>query len=168
MSGSGISWTICKSAPRSRQITTPAPTTQFFTGRMPFLPPNQQRQSTEDIFPFRCNSIQNRHNSDETSSTRKHDGRVSQRERERERDVAGLAYARFVDCSPDCASVRRSIDGTMKALCFRCVRTSVRACGRRRTLSCPESAGVSVFSWNIRHVRKGMRFPAVTLNDQDR
>ena len=22
------------------------PTTQFFTGRMPFLPPNQQRQST--------------------------------------------------------------------------------------------------------------------------
>ena len=24
-----------------------APTTQFFTGRMPFLPPNQQRQSTE-------------------------------------------------------------------------------------------------------------------------
>ena len=22
-------------------------TTQFFTGRMPFLPPNQQRQSTE-------------------------------------------------------------------------------------------------------------------------
>ena len=47
MSGSGTSWAICKSAPRSRQITTPAPTTQFFTGRMPFLPPNQQRQSTE-------------------------------------------------------------------------------------------------------------------------
>jgi len=23
------------------------PTAQFFTGRMPFLPPNQQRQSTE-------------------------------------------------------------------------------------------------------------------------
>ena len=23
------------------------PTTQFFTGRIPFLPPNQQRQSTE-------------------------------------------------------------------------------------------------------------------------
>jgi len=31
VSGSGISWAICK----------------FFTGRMPFLPPNQQRQSTE-------------------------------------------------------------------------------------------------------------------------
>ena len=26
---------------------SPAPTTQFFTGRMPFLPPKQQRQSTE-------------------------------------------------------------------------------------------------------------------------
>jgi len=33
-----------------RPITMPAvehPTTQFFTGRMPFLPPNQQHQSTE-------------------------------------------------------------------------------------------------------------------------
>jgi len=47
VSGSGISWAICKYAPCSRQITTPAPTTQFFTGQMPFLPPNQQRQSTE-------------------------------------------------------------------------------------------------------------------------
>ena len=46
VSGSGISWTICKFAPHSRQITTPA---QFFTGRMPFLPHNQQRQSTEGI-----------------------------------------------------------------------------------------------------------------------
>jgi len=27
------------------------PTTQFFTGRMPFLPPNQQRQSTEGKHP---------------------------------------------------------------------------------------------------------------------
>jgi len=33
------------SAPRSRQITTPV----TVTGRMPFLPPNQQRQSTEGI-----------------------------------------------------------------------------------------------------------------------
>ena len=50
VSGSGFSWAMCKSAPHSRQITTPAvqhPTTQFFTGWMPFLPPNQQRQSTE-------------------------------------------------------------------------------------------------------------------------
>ena len=42
VSASGISWAICKSAPRSRQITTPAPPAQFFTGRMPFLPPNHQ------------------------------------------------------------------------------------------------------------------------------
>ena len=47
VSGSGISWAICKSAPRSRQITTPAPHHSVFIGRMPFLPPNQQRQSTE-------------------------------------------------------------------------------------------------------------------------
>ena len=36
-------------APRSRQITMPAPHHSVFTGRMPFLPPNQQRQSTEGI-----------------------------------------------------------------------------------------------------------------------
>ena len=47
VSGSGISWAICKSAPRFRPITTSAPHHSFFTGRMPFLPPNQQRQSTE-------------------------------------------------------------------------------------------------------------------------
>ena len=32
-----------------QQITTPAPHHSVFTGRMPFLPPNQQRQSTEGI-----------------------------------------------------------------------------------------------------------------------
>ena len=48
VSGSGISWATCKSASRSRQITMPASHhSKFFTGRMPFLPPNQQRQSTE-------------------------------------------------------------------------------------------------------------------------
>ena len=47
VNGSGISWAICKSAPSSRQITTPAPHHSVFTGRMPFLPPNQQHQSTE-------------------------------------------------------------------------------------------------------------------------
>ena len=47
---SGISWTISKqSAPRARQITTPAPHHSIFTDRMVFLMPNQQRQSTEDI-----------------------------------------------------------------------------------------------------------------------
>ena len=49
VSGSGISWATCKSAHRSRQITMPAPhpPLKFFTGQMPFLLPNQQRQSTE-------------------------------------------------------------------------------------------------------------------------
>ena len=47
MSGSGISWAICMSAPRSRQITMPLPHQSVFTGRMPFLSPNQQHQSTE-------------------------------------------------------------------------------------------------------------------------
>ena len=42
-SGSDISWATCKSAPCSRQITTPA--LSFFTGRMPFLLPNQQHQT---------------------------------------------------------------------------------------------------------------------------
>jgi len=32
VSDSGINWAVCKSAPRSRQMTIQAPTTQFFTG----------------------------------------------------------------------------------------------------------------------------------------
>jgi len=50
--GSGISWAICKSATRSRETTMPAPhqLISFFTGWMPFLPPNQQCQSTEGKF----------------------------------------------------------------------------------------------------------------------
>jgi len=39
---------LCKSAPHPGQPRQ-HPTTQFFTGRMPFLTPNQQRQSTEGI-----------------------------------------------------------------------------------------------------------------------
>ena len=31
----------------SQNVTTNKPTTSFFTGRMPFLSPNQQCQSTE-------------------------------------------------------------------------------------------------------------------------
>ena len=56
MSGSGISWAVCKSAPCCRQTTTPAPHTQYFTDRMPFLSPNQQRQSTEGMnwFEYGC------------------------------------------------------------------------------------------------------------------
>jgi len=58
-------YTLYKSAPRCRQITTPAPQHSVFTRRMLFMPPNQQRQSTEgndsirefDIFA-RSNSAQ--------------------------------------------------------------------------------------------------------------
>ena len=46
--GSGISWTICKqSAPHCRQITTPTPHQSMFTGRVRFLTPNQQYQSSD-------------------------------------------------------------------------------------------------------------------------
>ena len=48
VSSSGISWAICKSASRSRKMTIPVPHhSSFFRGWMPFLPPNQQRQSAE-------------------------------------------------------------------------------------------------------------------------
>ena len=47
VSGNGISWAVCKSAPRSGQTTMPALHHLVITDRMPFLPPNQQRQSTE-------------------------------------------------------------------------------------------------------------------------
>jgi len=47
--GSGISWTICKSAPHSRQITMPAPHHSVFAGQMLFLMPNQQCQSTDIV-----------------------------------------------------------------------------------------------------------------------
>jgi len=57
VSGSGICWAICKSAPHPSQPCQ-HPTTQFFTGRMPFLPPNQQRQSTEG----KCTDIGYRRN----------------------------------------------------------------------------------------------------------
>jgi len=48
VSGNGICWAICKSAPHPRKPHQHA-TTQFFTGQMPFRPPNQQRQSTEGL-----------------------------------------------------------------------------------------------------------------------
>ena len=44
VSGSGISWAICKSASLSRQVTTPAPHHSAFNRSDP---PNQQHQSTE-------------------------------------------------------------------------------------------------------------------------
>jgi len=62
VSGSGISWAVCKSAPRSGQITTPAPhhsvhfihlnwngmLVQTATGRMPFMSANQRCQQHTD------------------------------------------------------------------------------------------------------------------------
>ena len=48
VSGSGISWAICKSASLSRQITMPVlHHSKFFYRPDAFLLPNQQRQSTE-------------------------------------------------------------------------------------------------------------------------
>jgi len=38
---------VCTLLQTDNHASTPRPTTQFFTGRMPFLSPNQQRQSTE-------------------------------------------------------------------------------------------------------------------------
>ena len=51
VNGSGISWAICKSARTSLQTDNhvSTPPLSFFTGQMPFLPPNQQCQSTECI-----------------------------------------------------------------------------------------------------------------------
>jgi len=46
VSGSGIYWAIMQVC-TSSQTTTPTSHHSVFTGRMPFLPPNQQRQSTE-------------------------------------------------------------------------------------------------------------------------
>ena len=45
MSGSGICWAICKSAPHPRQPRQHP--TSFLQAGCAFLPPNQQRQSTE-------------------------------------------------------------------------------------------------------------------------
>ena len=52
VSGNGISWATCKYVPRSSQITMPAPHHSVFRGQMPFLPPNQQCQSTESLICF--------------------------------------------------------------------------------------------------------------------
>ena len=71
MSDNGISWAICKAAPRSRQITMPVPHHSFFTGRMPFLPPNQQHQSTEGNQHSEHNTNSNHcHNDSHKSYTR--------------------------------------------------------------------------------------------------
>jgi len=43
----GWQWHQLDHMPRSRQITMPVIHHLVFTGRMPFLPPNQQRHSIE-------------------------------------------------------------------------------------------------------------------------
>ena len=70
MSGSSISWAICKSATRSRQITTPAPHHSVFTGRMPFLPPNQQRQSTVALLLLTSSSSSGDNNNNNNNNNR--------------------------------------------------------------------------------------------------
>ena len=69
VSGSGISWTICKSAPCSRQPWQHSPL--FFTGRMPFLPPNQPCQrmgACHKIYKYPCHCVQYTYPSTATSS----------------------------------------------------------------------------------------------------
>jgi len=64
VSGSGINWAICKSAPISRQITTPAPYHSVFTGRVPFLPPNRVKA----LKALRCSHGHIIHRQDKTMS----------------------------------------------------------------------------------------------------
>jgi len=47
VSGSGISWVTCKSAPHPKLITTPTPTTQFFYG--PDAIPATQPTASEPV-----------------------------------------------------------------------------------------------------------------------
>ena len=52
VSGSGISWAICKSAPRPRQISTPASNHSFFTGQMSFLPSNEIHKFHNELWIY--------------------------------------------------------------------------------------------------------------------
>ena len=98
MSGSGISWAICKPAPRSRQTTTPTPHHSFFTGRMPFLPPNQQRQSTEGTCTCACSLYNNnqtmKYVPEVTKTTLNLDKIRKNKEKEREKTLC-LLYKRL-------------------------------------------------------------------------
>jgi len=61
--GSGITRAICNGvhlAPDRQPCQHP--TAQFFTGRIPFLPSNQQRQSTEGKQGRYAGKLQHRHN----------------------------------------------------------------------------------------------------------
>ena len=52
VSGSGISWTICKSAPRSRQITTPALHQSFLQTGCPSCHPTNSVKALKASFQF--------------------------------------------------------------------------------------------------------------------
>ena len=76
VSGSGISWDICKSATRSRQITMPAPHhSVFLQAGCPSCHPtnsvNQQRQRTEGSNHWRLN-LHEKHNASQTASKSTH------------------------------------------------------------------------------------------------
>jgi len=53
VSGSGISWAICKYARRSRRITTPAPTTQFLQTGCPSCRPTNSVKALKAKFKTR-------------------------------------------------------------------------------------------------------------------
>ena len=61
VSGSGISWAICKSAPCSRQITTPAPHHSVFyrLDALPAAQPTASKQWRQDIYnqQWLCNHL---------------------------------------------------------------------------------------------------------------
>jgi len=59
---------VCTSLQTDNHASTPP--LKFFTGRMPFLPPNQQRQSTEGTFLY-SNAIKINIMSKYTASTKK-------------------------------------------------------------------------------------------------
>jgi len=54
MSGSGIRWAICTLPQTDNHAKNPP--LSFFSGQMPFLPPIQQRQSTEDTMTLQSHS----------------------------------------------------------------------------------------------------------------
>jgi len=63
MSGSGISWVYASLHLAPDRQPCQHPTTQFFTGWMPFLPLNQQWQYTEGI-----NDLVNKHQKNKSAT----------------------------------------------------------------------------------------------------
>ena len=59
MSGSGISWAICKSAPRSRQITMPAPHYSVFyrPDALPAAQPTASKHWRQETWPVRKENV---------------------------------------------------------------------------------------------------------------